>query len=48
VNWKNGKMNQYHKNYTLLNGNNKDNTIENLKLLCPNCHALNDKYRNRK
>lgn len=31
-----------------INGNNKDNKLENLKLLCPNCHALTDNYRNRK
>ena len=31
-----------------INGNNKDNSLENLQLLCPNCHALTDNYRNRK
>ena len=31
-----------------INGNNKDNTFINLQLLCPNCHALTDNYRNRK
>lgn len=31
-----------------INGNNKDNNITNLMLLCPNCHALTDNYRNRK
>ena len=31
-----------------INGDNKDNSFENLKLLCPNCHALTDNYRNRK
>ncbi len=30
-----------------LNGNNTDNRLENLKLLCPNCHALTDNYRGR-
>ena len=30
-----------------INGNNKDNSLDNLKLLCPNCHALMDNYRNR-
>lgn len=29
------------------NGNNIDNRIENLKLLCPNCHAQTDHYRGR-
>lgn len=28
-----------------LNGDNRDNRIENLQLLCPNCHALTDNYR---
>jgi hypothetical protein len=27
------------------NGNKKDNRLENLVLLCPNCHALTDNYR---
>jgi 5-methylcytosine-specific restriction endonuclease McrA len=31
-----------------INGNNKDNRLENIQLLCPNCHALTDNYRNRK
>ena len=31
-----------------INGNNKDNSHSNLQLLCPNCHALTDNYRNRK
>ena len=30
-----------------LNGNNTDNRIENLQLLCPNCHAQTDYYRGR-
>ena len=30
-----------------INGNNSDNRIENLKLLCPNCHALTSNYRGR-
>ena len=30
-----------------INGNNLDNQIENLKLLCPNCHALTNNYRGR-
>lgn len=28
-----------------INGNRFDNRIENLKMLCPNCHALTDNYR---
>ena len=31
-----------------INGNNSDNNLSNLMLLCPNCHALTDNYRNRK
>jgi hypothetical protein len=30
-----------------INGVNTDNRIENLRLLCPNCHALTDHYRGR-
>jgi hypothetical protein len=29
------------------NGNNKDNRIENLSFLCPNCHAFTDTYRGK-
>ena len=31
-----------------INGNNKDNRLENLRLLCPNCHALTPTFRKRK
>ena len=31
-----------------INCDNKDNRLENLLLVCPNCHALTDGYRNRK
>jgi Zn finger protein HypA/HybF involved in hydrogenase expression len=27
-----------------INGNNKDNRLENLRFLCPNCHSLTDTY----
>ena len=30
-----------------INGNNRDNRLENLRYLCPNCHALTDTYRGR-
>lgn len=28
-------------------GNNHNNTIENLEYLCPNCHALTETYRGK-
>lgn len=31
-----------------INGNRFDNRLINLKLLCPNCHALTDNYSGRK
>lgn len=31
-----------------INGNSLDNTLINLKLLCPNCHTLTPTYRRRK
>ena len=30
-----------------INGNNKDNRIENLRLLCPNCHSQTDTFSGR-
>lgn len=30
-----------------INGINTDNRLENLTLLCPNCHALTDTYRGK-
>lgn len=30
-----------------IDGNNTNNTIENLRYLCPNCHALTNTYRGR-
>jgi len=30
-----------------INGNNKDNRLENLRLVCPNCHALTPTYRSK-
>jgi 5-methylcytosine-specific restriction endonuclease McrA len=30
-----------------VNGNNKDNRIENLRLLCPNCHSQTDTFSGR-
>lgn len=29
------------------NGNRYDNRLENLRILCPNCHALTDTYRGK-
>lgn len=30
-----------------INGDRRDNRLENLRFLCPNCHALTDTYRGR-
>lgn len=30
-----------------INGDTHDNRIENLQLLCPNCHALTENYRGK-
>jgi hypothetical protein len=30
-----------------IDGNWRDNRIENLRLLCPNCHSTTDTYRGR-
>ena len=30
-----------------INGNNRDNRLTNLRLLCPNCHAQTSTYRGR-
>lgn len=30
-----------------INGNGKDNSLTNLRLLCPNCHAQTDTYRGK-
>lgn len=31
-----------------INGDNTDNRIENLQILCPNCHSQTDNFRRRK
>ena len=31
-----------------INGDATDNRIENLQILCPNCHSQTDNFRNRK
>ncbi len=30
-----------------INGDRRDNRLENLRLLCPNCHALTETYRGK-
>ena len=30
-----------------INGDNRDHRMENLQMLCPNCHALTETYRGR-
>ncbi len=31
-----------------VNGDKRDNSIENLRILCPNCHAMTETYRGKK
>ena len=31
-----------------IDGNRKNNTLQNIELLCPNCHSLTDNYRGSK
>lgn len=31
-----------------INGNNSDNRLENLRILCPNCHSQTPTFRNKK
>ena len=30
-----------------VNGDNRDNRLENLRLLCPNCHSQTDNFAGR-
>ena len=30
-----------------VNGNNRDNRLENLRFLCPNCHSQTDTYKGK-
>jgi 5-methylcytosine-specific restriction endonuclease McrA len=30
-----------------IDGNNQDNRLENLRLICPNCHAQTDTYKSK-
>lgn len=43
-NWQNGIISL---EVDHINGDNKDNRVENLRYLCPNCHALTDTYRGK-
>jgi hypothetical protein len=45
VDW-NGNSLSFHLEHA--NGDNKDNRLENLKILCPNCHSQTDTYCRRK
>lgn len=42
--WQNGKIAL---ELDHINGENTDNRVENLRYLCPNCHALTETYRGR-
>jgi hypothetical protein len=46
-NWKNKKL-SFHLDH--MNGNHNDNRLENLRILCPNCHSQTDTFgiKNRK
>lgn len=44
TNW-NGKEIPLELNH--VNGDNSDHRLENLELLCPNCHAQTDNYRGK-
>lgn len=45
-----GEINPYTNNIPLevehCDGDSQNNKIENLKLLCPNCHSLTETYKN--
>ena len=43
-NWQNGIISL---EIDHINGDNKDNRLENLRYLCPNCHALTETYRGK-
>lgn len=43
-NWR-GKQLSLHLDH--ISGNNRDNRLENLRILCPNCHATTDTYCNK-
>lgn len=43
-NWQDGKISL---EIDHLDGENTNNSIENLRYLCPNCHALTDTYRGK-
>ena len=49
--WNIGLKHKFHKPIPLelhhINGVNTDNRIENIQLLCPNCHASTDTYRGK-
>lgn len=46
--WWNRQTRQTLKKYFYKNnGDHSDNRLENLQLLCPNCHAYTDNYRGK-
>lgn len=41
-----GKSISFHLDH--INGNNQDNSLDNLQILCPNCHSQTDTYAGKK
>ena len=43
--WENNKENNPQLELHHIDGNHKNNTLDNTLLLCPNCHSLTDNYK---
>lgn len=44
----NGKVKKLTLQLDHINGKNNDHRIENLRLLCPNCHSITETYAGKK